>query len=771
MRLTITLATLLPILSCAPASRSAGDAASRPGAAAPGDARPALAHDASDPRDRAPTAAGRGPATPRGRTEPNAPAFDAAFEARIRKRVAREAPGEVAVALVDLATGRRLGVGDRVPMHAASTMKVPVMLEVFRRAEAGRLALDDSLVVRNEFTSIADGSRYALSADDDSERALYGMTGGRTTVRDLVRRMIAASSNLATNILIELADADSIRATLAAIGGDGMTVLRGVEDGPAFRRGLNNTTTADGLARVLEFIARCETGRDRTPVRLSAAACREMTDILDDQHFTEKIPAGVPAGVRVANKTGWITGIHHDGAIVYPPGRAPYVLVVLTRGITDTLATANVARELSRMAWDELTDARRAAPPTPAAASLVTEHDRYRVGAITAREFTHAEYWRAVGPLVDASPVLEREEVGRSAEGRPIYLVRYGRGPTRVLLWSQMHGDESTATMALADLFRYLTEAADEPLPRRLAERLTLLFVPMLNPDGAERFQRRNAQGIDVNRDARMLATPEARTLKALQERHRPDFGFNLHDQNVRTRVGRADRTAAIALLAPAPDGSGRETPGLARATRVAAVVRNAVEPLVSGHIARYDDTFNPRAFGDLMQQWGVSTVLIESGGWRDDPEKQYLRATNFVGIRAALDAIAAGAWADADPADYLGLERNGRAVNDLLVRGGTIVIPGRAAFRADLAVDFEEPLERRGARLVDVGDLAEYGARDTLDASGLYVHLTDGVLDRDGAVTLGRQGVAFTVRAAADPRSNAVWIVRDGRIERAVNR
>ncbi len=171
------------------------------------------------------------------------------------------------------------------------------------------------------------------------------------------------------------------------------------------------------------------------------------------------------------------------------------------------------------------------------------------------------------------------------------------------------------------------------------------------------------------------------------------------------------------------------------------------------------------------MQQWGVSTVLIESGGWRDDPEKQYLRATNFVGIRAALDAIAAGAWADADPADYLGLERNGRAVNDLLVRGGTIVIPGRAAFRADLAVDFEEPLERRGARLVDVGDLAEYGARDTLDASGLYVHLTDGVLDRDGAVTLGRQGVAFTVRAAADPRSNAVWIVRDGRIERAVNR
>ncbi|HEX6938716.1 MAG TPA: serine hydrolase [Longimicrobiales bacterium] len=767
MRKEVCLVSTLVFLACARAAGPAGyDAARAAGGRGPGGSEPAAAA----------ARAARAEAAER-TSIPATPAFAPAFVQRLRARIAREAPAEVAVALVDLATGRRLGIADTVPMHAASTMKVPVMLELFRQADAGRFSLDDSVVVKNEFTSIADGSRYSLSPGDDSEHDLYAMVGRKTTLRDLVHRMITMSSNLATNILIEMADPDSIRATLAAIGADGMRVLRGVEDIPAFRRGMNNTTTAGALARVLEFIARCEAGQAhagrssapdaaRTSVRLSAAACREMTDILDDQHFTEKIPAGVPRGVRVANKTGWITGIDHDGAIVYPPGRAPYVLVVLTRGFADRGAAAETARDVSRLVWEELTGSPGASAPANATArALLEEHGRFRVDALTTREFTHGEYWRAVGPIIDESPVLEREEVGRSVEGRPIYAVRYGHGATRVLLWSQMHGNESTATMALADLFRYLTEAADDPLPRRLAERLTVVFVPMLNPDGAERFQRRNAYGIDVNRDARMLVTPEARTLKAVQEEFRPDFGFNLHDQNVRTRVGRSDRTAAIALLAPRPDASGRDTPGFLRAQRVAAIVRDAIEPLVGGHITRYDDTFNPRAFGDLMQQWGVSTVLIESGGWQDDPEKQYLRATNFIAIRAALDAIATGAYADADPGRYLSLERNGRAVNDLLVMGGTIVLPGRPPFRADLAIDFDEPLERRGATLVDVGDLREYGARDTLDVAGLYLHIGGSMLDRDGALAVGsRRCVAFTVRTGADPTSPAVGVVEDGR-------
>ncbi|HKJ92829.1 MAG TPA: M14 family zinc carboxypeptidase, partial [Longimicrobiales bacterium] len=157
--------------------------------------------------------------------------------------------------------------------------------------------------------------------------------------------------------------------------------------------------------------------------------------------------------------------------------------------------------------------------PTPGVSTpqLATLQRRYRVDGLDRRDFTHAQLWTAIGPIIDAAPGLERQVVGRSGLGRPIFAVRYGRGPTRVLLWSQMHGNESTATMALADIFRFLALAPDDPLARRLADRLTVLFVPMLNPDGAQRFQRWNAQGVDINRDARSLATPEARTLRNLQ--------------------------------------------------------------------------------------------------------------------------------------------------------------------------------------------------------------------------------------------------------------
>ncbi|HEX7089606.1 MAG TPA: serine hydrolase [Longimicrobiales bacterium] len=730
-----------------------------------------------------------GGAVARTAAPPAAGAFDR-LEEMLRARIGREAPAEVAVALVDLGTGERLGIADTVVMHAASTMKVPVLLELVRQAETGRFSLDARVPVVNEFTSIADGSTYSLSPEDDSETALYGRVGERVSLRELARLMIVRSSNLATNNLIAHVTADSIARTLARLDAAGMRVLRGVEDGPAYRRGMNNTTTAAAFARVLEAIARCEV--------VSRRGCEEIVEVLAAQEFNEMIPAGLPAGTRVAHKTGWITGIHHDGGIIYPPGRAPYVLVVLTRGFQQQEASARVGAEISRMVWDALvgTAGRRAdvtAPPLPGrpgegkageprvreeagwtppaevsedVAELLALHDRYRLPALEEREFTHAEYWGAVGPIVDGAGNLSREEVGRSAEGRPLYLVRFGSGPTTVLLWSQMHGDESTATMALADIFHLFARNPTAPRVRALAERLTVLFIPMLNPDGAERFQRRNAQGIDVNRDARRLATPEAQTLKAVRDRYRPAFGFNLHDQNVRTRVGSTDRLAAIALLAPRPNATREESPGQLRAKKVAATIRAAIEPLVPGHIARYDDTFNPRAFGDLMQSWGTSTVLIESGGWQDDPEKQYLRRVNFVAILTALGAIATGAYEQADVAAYETLLENGRAVNDLLVLGGTVVVPGLPPYRADLAVNFEEPLERRGGRIVEIGDLAELEARDTIDARGLFVHpLPAALADAPGGGRWIRVGApaSFALRRGPEARSEAVQVVEAG--------
>lgn len=270
----------------------------------------------------------------------------AALEAELREiiRTHTADTAEVAVAFIDLASGDSLLIDAHKVMHAASTMKVPVMLELFRRADASEFSMDDSLLVRNEFRSIADGSVYTLSTDDDSDLDLYQQVGQRVTLRELVERMITRSSNLATNILIETADPQRIAATLDQIGAAEMRVLRGVEDGPAYERGMNNTTTAYGLMKTLQAI-----GAGRAA---SSGATEEMLEILSRQEFREKIPAGVPKGVRVANKTGWITGIDHDGAIVFPDGRAPYVLVVLTRGLQDRSTATAVASAISRKVYD-----------------------------------------------------------------------------------------------------------------------------------------------------------------------------------------------------------------------------------------------------------------------------------------------------------------------------------------------------------------------------------------------------------------------------------
>lgn len=283
---------------------------------------------------------------------PPSPAPDtgmAALEAEVR-RIIRAAAGdtaEVSVAFMDLGSGDSLLVDAHVRMHAASTMKVPVMMELFRRAGAGEISFDAPIAVRNQFVSIADGGTYPLSPGDDSDGALYERIGSSVPLRELVERMITRSSNLATNLLIAEARPDHIAQTMERIGARDMHVLRGVEDQAAYDRGMNNTTTAYALMRVMRAV------QDEAVVGEEAA--REMQAILGRQEFTEMIPAGLPAGTRVANKTGNITRIAHDAALVYPPGRAPYVLVVLTRGFVDEKVAAGVGRDVSRAVWEHVT--------------------------------------------------------------------------------------------------------------------------------------------------------------------------------------------------------------------------------------------------------------------------------------------------------------------------------------------------------------------------------------------------------------------------------
>lgn len=345
-----------------------------------------------------------------------------------------------------------------------------------------------------------------------------------------------------------------------------------------------------------------------------------------------------------------------------------------------------------------------------------------RVPGLESRRFPPAHWWWLAIPLLTDDRGFVIQEAGHSAEGRPLHRVSWGQGRTRVLLWSQMHGDESTATMALTDLFRFLGEHPQHPIVQRLRAATTLHFLPLMNPDGAIRFQRRSAQGIDINRDARALASPEAQTLKRLYDEVRPDFSFNLHDQQAGYRAGDTDKQTAIALLAP-PHSDAREVNPLRRsAIEVAVAIRAALEPSLGGHIARWDDTFNPRAFGDLTAAWGSSTVLIEAGGIDGDPEKQQLRRHYFLGLLAALDAIASGSHRGLDIGQYFALPENGKVWPDLMIRGGTIVSGSAPPLRADVLIDFDDALAERGGTVKDVGDLSHVRARREIDASGLYI-------------------------------------------------
>ena len=271
---------------------------------------------------------------------------DSSLRSQVEARIA-QAPvvaRAVGVYYRDLARGDSLTVGSAVRFHAASTMKIPVMIQLFRDRDARLLSLDDSITITNTFRSIVDSSPYLLDVTDDSDSSLYKRLGQRASIRELIELMETVSSNLATNLLIAKVDAKRANATAHALGADSILVLRGVEDGKAYRAGLNNTTTARDLGMLLAAIANGKAA--------SAGSCREMLAILGRQHFTEGIPAGLPPGTRVYHKTGWIGQVvYHDAAIVEPRGGRRYVLVVLTGGIQKDEDSYALVRDVSRLVF------------------------------------------------------------------------------------------------------------------------------------------------------------------------------------------------------------------------------------------------------------------------------------------------------------------------------------------------------------------------------------------------------------------------------------
>lgn len=352
-------------------------------------------------------------------------------------------------------------------------------------------------------------------------------------------------------------------------------------------------------------------------------------------------------------------------------------------------------------------------------------YDVYRQEGLEERRFQHADILPMIRSL-KVHPVFTITKAGESVQGRDIYLLKVGKGEKRVLLWSQMHGDEPTATMALFDIFNFFKAPHQlTSIRQELLEELTIYFIPMLNPDGAEVYQRHNAQGIDINRDYLQLDSPEARLLKSVQDSLKPHWGFNLHDQNTLNSVGKSGKPATISFLAPTYDEARSANAVRKRAMRLIVELNESLQPFIPGQVARFSDEYESRAFGDNFQKAGIHAVLIESGGYQDDPEKQYIRKLNFVAILQGLLSIARESYVHKDIERYEEIPENQRYLFDLLIRHAQVEMHGNF-HEVDIAINRAER-ELEGSQrffyqssIEDMGDLSAYSGYEELDASGM---------------------------------------------------
>ncbi|HUX92195.1 MAG TPA: M14 family zinc carboxypeptidase [Ignavibacteriaceae bacterium] len=334
-------------------------------------------------------------------------------------------------------------------------------------------------------------------------------------------------------------------------------------------------------------------------------------------------------------------------------------------------------------------------------------------------------------PLINqlrSNNIFTISEAGKSAEGRDIFLIKIGKGKTKVFLWTQMHGDESTATMALFDIFNFFaSNDSYSTVKDNLFEKLTIYFMPMVNPDGAELFQRRNVFDIDINRDFVMLQTPEAKILKETFDNINAEFGFNLHDQSTLYSTGHSYNTATLSFLAPAFDIEKSVSPAREKSMKIIGNLFNTMSSFIPGHIAKYPDEFEPRAFGDNFQGLGMSTILIESGGWKDDTEKQFIRKLNFISLLIALKSIADESYNHESIETYNSIPFNEKDLLDLILRnlkykkGGHEYIFDIGIIRTELnGLSSSDYFVK--SSIEEIGDLSVLFGYEDLDLDGMEV-------------------------------------------------
>ncbi|MBS4027907.1 MAG: hypothetical protein KGZ58_04630 [Ignavibacteriales bacterium] len=311
---------------------------------------------------------------------------------------------------------------------------------------------------------------------------------------------------------------------------------------------------------------------------------------------------------------------------------------------------------------------------------------------------------------------------GVSFEGRRIYLLSLGNGKRKIFSWTQMHGDESTATKAVFDILNFFLKNRNTNEAEKILSECTLYFLPMVNPDGAERNQRRNAQNIDINRDAQACQTLEARLLHGLRLSLRPEFGFNLHDQELST-VSNSKEITALSLLAPAFDEKKSENETRTKAKRVASVISETMKQFIPNNLARYNDDFEPRAFGDTFQKFGVSTVLLEAGHSKNDTEKKFVRKLYAVSLFSCFYAIATNDFSSTEVSSYEQLPFNGKKAYDLLLRNAIVKFPNEKTMTADIGISYQVDTHSEfPPKIADVGDLSTFSALHEIDASGVVI-------------------------------------------------
>jgi len=266
------------------------------------------------------------------------------------------------------------------------------------------------------------------------------------------------------------------------------------------------------------------------------------------------------------------------------------------------------------------------------------------------------------------------DDIGKSVEGKSIKAITLGSGPKKILMWSQMHGNESTTTKAVLDLINFLRTNDEDA--QEILENCTLKIIPMLNPDGANTYTRTNANGVDLNRDAKDLTQPESRILRQIFDTFQPDYCFNLHDQRTIYSVGGTKKPATISFLAPAFDAERNSSVSRIKSMALIYQMTDVLQELIPGQVGRYDDAFNPNCVGDTFQMLETSTVLFEAGHYPGDYQREKTRKYIFMALLTALESLAKFGLKEFAPHLYTDIPENGKLFYDVIVRNVDIIKP-----------------------------------------------------------------------------------------------